>query len=184
MTVYDPYTGESSVASSNPENKLKFGTSTPSLDSVKFTSKDLFSHVGINPIWETEAITQNVYESAYARMFEVRYIQEKQMNIHAGDVVNLNLQAKNATQTAWGGLYSVTSSSIAVDKSSLVGKYQLHRGDQQFGPKEFALEGAINSPNSSKGQSINIRALSNSQITKGAATQSGPFTFVTTKNPD
>lgn len=184
MTFYNPYTGDSGTKESLTQNKLRFANSTPDLDAVPYTSKDLFYQIGINPVWEVEAIVQNKYESDYARMFEVQFEQKKQIRVHAGDVVNFNLQSRNISQTTWGGPYAVYSATHAIVKSSITSRFSMRRGEQQISQRDFALEGALNASTAADGQPVNTRALSASQLTKGAATQSGPFTFVTSQNPD
>ncbi len=159
-----------------------------SLDKIVGAQKNIQYHLGANRPQEVEALAQSIHEESRSRCVNLEFKTIRSAFVRAGDVIRVTLNPSGKKSTPWSGLYRVNEVSSLVDKSSLVSRVSLSRGEfmtNQADSQSISglVDNVVQDDQAAPGQDINIKEAQSSLLTKGAGDQAGSTSYVTTIDP-
>lgn len=170
--TYDPYTGNTRVIVSNPEQALKLSDSIYDVSTIPGIQRSIQYHLGINFPQEAEAICQNTYEKARLATYSLKLEVDRFISIRHGDFINIMVTPATSKASPWSGLYYVAGLTHAVQKGTVKSEYRLTRGEITKSLSNFTQvnDGSMLVVNEleAQGQELNISELRSSNKTKGA----------------
>lgn len=180
MISYDPLTGSTQEISSSPDNTLRLADSIYDLPSVNNGEHNVTFHIGSNSLEEAVNLSQNFYSWARQRTFQITSTFTRTVNIRIGDIVKLIITPDRET-SPWSGFYLVDKLIYEVEQGSILGTFDLVRGEIRKDLSNIAAQGAeqilvpvLQAP----GQDLNVVETQASSRTKGVG-KTGPGVIYT-----
>jgi hypothetical protein len=180
LIAQNPYTAQSKEFKSQPENALKLADSIYQFSTIVNGESNIPYHLGFNPAVEADAIAQFTYQRARQRTFKTTITLDKTINIRHGDLLNLSITQQSSKASSFSGYYYVTAVSHIVKKQSVTTMYTLERGELSGQLQSFSTQDAqqqLAPVTQAPGQSPNILAMQNSELTLGAGKAASARTY-------
>lgn len=180
MISYDPLTGNTQEISSSPNNTLRLADSIYNLSSVVNGQRNVSYHVGLNSLSEAANLSQNYYSWARQRSFQITSTFTRTVNVRVGDIVQLIITPDRET-SPWSGFYLVDKLIYEVEQGSILGTFDLMRGEIRKDLSNIAAQDAeqILIPElQAPGQDLNVVETQASSRTKGVG-KTGPGVIYT-----
>jgi hypothetical protein len=184
MVAYDALTGQAKEIRSDPSKTVRYGNTTPLLRNIPGAERNLLYHLSANRPEEAEAVAQNTYEAAHHEIFELQLVLRKNPIIHAGDLLQININPGSAKVSTWSGFYLIVNAQHTVETGALKSVYTLMRGEQ-FSPGISRAQqgiGTVQDENAAPGEDLNLRETQNSLLTKGAGKLNADGVFLTVQD--
>lgn len=187
LVGHDPYTGQSQEVNSVPGNATRFSNWISRLDNVSGAQRNFPFHLSENRGLEAVNLAQNMYESARAETYRLRFQTSKTRPLRAGDILNIDLDPKSGQSSTWSGLWLVASAEHLVRKSQLTSVYILHRGELTAlkGQSNALLDQGINlleDEQNAPGYDLNLQTARASQLTTGSGVAVGNGVYRTVQD--
>jgi hypothetical protein len=169
VLAYDPYSGQTSVAASEPAHALRLADSIYDYSKTGANVKIPY-HMSTNFAQEAEIIGQNTYEHARSSTLNLNLEVDKTIQIRHGDFINLLVTPSDSKASPWSGFYLVTEVRHVIQKGSVRSVYVLARGEIRKSLVNLTSQRdeILVIEQEAPGQSLNVGELKSSQRTKGA----------------
>jgi hypothetical protein len=187
VLAYDPYTGQTNVAASDPAHALRLSDSIYDYSKID-ADLQIPYHQSANFAQEAEVIGQNTYEHSRSETLALRLEVDKTIQIRHGDFINLIVTPSDSKASPWSGFYLVSEVQHVVLKGSVRSVYTLARGEIRKSLVNLTStqsDEILIIEQDAPGQDLNVGELKSSQRTKGAGNLAGDGRiFSTVQSPN